>query len=189
MQVTALLYYLGLACAVVPGGEVKSQASSRPDRIINEKHGFSVIFPKGWFMFDNGDVPAFYNFSPEKSIQGNLPVGGASIELLVRDAEKEQQSANPLLAWADQEIGSEHGINVGRQDINGPTAIRVSRALRVSFDRKALGTHAPSLHFVIILWQFKSRLFGAQLSYIKNDPKASQHERTLSQLVGSFKPT
>lgn len=189
MQLAALLCGLGLAFTMSSVAQVKSQADSRPNRITDDRHGFSVIFPQGWFMFDNGDVPAFYNFSPDKSIQGNLPVGGASIEFLVRDSKKDLQSTNPLWAWAEQQVEREHGIGVEHLAVRGPAVAESLRALRVSFDRKALGTHAPALRFVIILWQFKSRLFGAQLSYIKNDPKASQYERTLSQLVNSFKPT
>ncbi len=188
-KLAAFVCGLGLACTVASGGHVKSQAGGRPDRIIDDKHGFSVMFPKGWFMFDNGDVPAFYNFSPENSIQGNLPVGGASIELLVRDALKDQPSTHPLFAWADQEVGREHGINVGRQDIGGLAAVGASYALRVSFDRKALGTHAPSLHFVIILWQSEKGLFGARLCFIKNDPKGHQYEHLLRQIVESFRST
>jgi hypothetical protein len=188
MQLAALLCVLELACAVATGAQdSKLQAGSRPDRIVNDKHGFSVMFPPGWFVFDNGDMPTFYNFPPEQSIQGNLPVGGASIELLIRAGKKEPKNSNPLGVWADHEVAIEHGIDVEHQALDSPVAAGGLRPLRVSFDRKPLGTHTPSQHFVIILWPAKSELFGAKLSYLKDDPKASHYERTLARVVGSFR--
>jgi hypothetical protein len=190
MQVAVLFCGLGLACATTLSAQgAKTNAGSRPDRITNNKYRFSVMFPPKWFVYDGGDVPAFFNFRPELSVQGELPPGGASICMLVTTDEKEQQSDTALSKWAEQKVKSHHGGNVERRVINGPVETGASPALRVSLDSPALSPDLQSLRYVIVFWQYKGTSFGLELSYAKDDPNATRYENVLLEVMRSFRPT
>lgn len=147
------------------------------------------MFPPKWFVYDGGDVPAFFNFRPEESVQGELPPGGASICMLVAGDEKGLQSDSAFSRWAEQRVRSHHGANVERTSANGPVATEASPALRVSFDSSALSPDLPSLRYVIVFWQYKGRFFGVELSFVKDDPNASRYKKVMLEVMRSFRPT
>ena len=130
----------------------------------------------------------FFNFPPEKAgPQGEFPADGASIRLFVHEDRLDREGVDPLTVWADHEVDSNFGINPQRSDIAGPAALGKSRAIRVSLDEPFLSPQGKPKHIVDILWRFKDRVFEAELSYYKVDVKGNQYQRTLSEVVNSFK--
>jgi hypothetical protein len=182
---------VSLASGIVLCAQVATQKSDRrPSRIISEKNGFSVMFPRRWFVWQGGDAPVFFNFSAEKAPpQGRLPDGGASIIMHVADAIPQTQATDALSSWAERLIRANSGNNVERRYGSGPPVAGVSRALQLSFDQPGFGDGESPTRFVIILWELSGKLFAAELSYYKGDPRAPQHERVLFDVVRSFRPS
>jgi len=188
MQLGNVVFGLGIVCVAVLSGQTTSKGNTRPDRISSEKYGFSTVFPARWYVLP-GELPVFFSFPAEKMLpQGELPPGGASINMLVREDTLAGADGDRLSPWADHEIRVNDGVAIERKYVTGPAVAKESQVLEVAFDQVGLGTPSQSLRFVIIFWQFRSKLFGAELCYIKGDPKGSQYERVLLDLVRSFRP-
>jgi hypothetical protein len=94
-----------------------------------------------------------------------------------------------LSLWADREIRTQRGVNVEKKAVPGPETPEASPALQVSFDQPPLGKVGPVIHMIVILWQFRDRLIGAELSFEKDDPNASRDAGALGEIVRSFRPT
>ena len=184
----SVLFWL-LGHVSVQAQTANSRHGVGPRRVASEKHKFSVLLPTGWFYYLGGDLPSFYNFTPGKSIQGHIPSGGASIVVIRNEALSGNNNVDQLSAWADERIKRRHGINSTRTLTEGPKDASERQALYVSFDQPAFSQSDEPLRFVIALWRFRDFLLGAELSYIKGDPKAIEYERLLHVLTMSFRPT
>ena len=157
-----------------------------PDRVGVPALGFSVNRPVGWYTFKRGEAPSFYNFRAEKvGPQGEFPRGGAAIYLLAPDSCRD---ASDLLACAQQEVRKQDGINVQKTQIQGPSAVRGSFALQLSFDQRPIGDIDPMLHFLVILWPWRNQIVGMELSFEKGDADSVAKERALMDMVRSFTP-
>jgi hypothetical protein len=181
---------LAIACVGTLNAQVKSpKLNTRPSRITAENYKFSIVFPRGWFVLESGAPPVLFSFAPEQAgPQGQFPPGGASIRMIVEDEAQPAQLADVLSSRADHDITANDGVGVQRKYIRGPVVTGASRALQVSFDQPALGSGEQSLRFVIVLWRYKSKVFEAELSYFKNDPNGGQHQRTVLDVMRSFRP-
>lgn len=189
MQLTVSACLLGLVSLTVANAQPSGpQSRGQQERIVNQRYHFSVTFPKGWFVFEGGDLPSFYNFPEEKLLpQGNLPKGGASIIFLAQESGQTRRGEQTLPAWVEKRVRIEVGSSVQRKEFTGPTAVEVSTALRVEFDQLPLGLIGKPLHSMIVAWQLGGELFGVELTYFKDDPHGSQYERVLLDIARSFK--
>ena len=186
---------LGLLCALVLGcaaalgaQDIKQAAHSRADRSVNEKYGFSVVRRPKWFVYNGGEVPSFFNFRPEQSIQGELPKAGASIVMVVAPAENEQERDDALVLWADRRVRTHNGTDPERSAVAGPVVTGSSPAIRVAFSSIPLSADLPSLGYVLVFWRYRGRSFGLELSYRKDDPSPAHYESVLMEVMRSFTP-
>jgi hypothetical protein len=187
VQIVALFLGVGmLGIGTLSAQPQQLKSSARPERIFNQKHGFSVIRPRGWFLFD-GELPSFFNFPAERMLpQGEFPQGGAAILMLATEETNRRDGDASLRAWADQRIQMHNGVGVEIGRTPGPPGIGVSEAIQASFDQLALGQPGQSRHIVLVAWRLGQTLFGAELSFIKNDPHANQYQSIVRDLVRSF---
>jgi hypothetical protein len=163
-------------------------SGARPKRIVNSKYGFSVVFPKTWYVYEGADLPVFFNYRPEDSApQGQLPPHGASIALIRCRHSPEVQGTTDLSSCADREVRAHFGVNVRKANISGPVSGALA-ALQVSYDEPALSPDRYSSHFVSVFWASGTTILGAELEYIKGDPDGQRYKETLLQVVRSFKP-
>jgi hypothetical protein len=183
------LFALACVCTATLGAQdSKEAAHSRAGRIVNETYGFSVVRPPKWFVYDGGEVPSFFNFRPEKSIQGELPQGGASIVMVVAPAENERQVENALVLWAERRVRTHNGTDPKRSAVAGPAATGPSPAIRVAFSSIPISADLPSLGYVMAFWRYHGQLFGLELSYRKDDPNQAHYESVMMQVMRSFTP-
>jgi hypothetical protein len=192
-QGAAFLCVLGLVASANAQG-IKTSAEERPSRIVNKPYGFSVPFPKRWFVYEGGDLPAFFNYSADKaSPQGEPPPGGADIALKVCDRKRAKSGADPVSYCVEREARAHRGATIERKEIRGLVKVEPSNVTKLSFDEPGLGKvdHTPlsTLHFIVVLWDFRGNVFEAELSYVKDDPKAARYEETLIEIVRGFRPT
>lgn len=160
-------------------------SDKRPSRIVSAKNRYSVMFPRGWLVWELGDDPVFYNFRPQDSIQGQLPEGGASILMLENPELSGRQQT--LSVWANQLVKSNSGANEEVRDLRNSLVKGAAQTVQLSFEQPELRIGELPTRFVVILWELKGKLFGAELSFYKGDPKAPAHERVLLDIVRSFR--
>ena len=178
-----VLFALKLACL----SPLYSQNPSSK-RIFSKDHGYSVVLPKRWYVYNGGDLPLFFNYRAEDALpQGQLPPGGAEIHLLLPAEWRQDNSVHSMSSWVAQEVRMHNGSHVKRNLIRGPAMSGRKRALQVSFDQLALGTPGQSLRLVAVFWQVKDRPFAAELSYVEGDSKGRQYQTVLLEMVRSFK--
>ena len=66
MQLNRLWSGLILASMLVIDVHAAGPLSARrPERIRNRKYGFSVVFPKAWYVWEGAGLPTFFNYSAE----------------------------------------------------------------------------------------------------------------------------
>lgn len=188
MSLAALMCGVGLfVCtaahtAQAPGGGT----DGRPTRIISKRYGFSVVFPRGWYVYEGAHLPLFFNYSAEKALpQGRLRPGMAEIDfmdcLILREVAT-------VPSCSEHEVVVNIGATPERKEISGPAAIGSPRALQFSYDQRQMG-NMDRLHYVTVYWEYRGRVLGAELSYRMGDPSGSQYERVLLEIVQSFRPT
>lgn len=189
-QVAKSLCYVGLIMAAIVFGQIAPSTSShRPERLVSKKYGFSVVFPRGWFVVGELDPPLCFNFPAERMLpQGELPSRGARISINVRERAEGVPTADRLSEWADHEIEVLHGINVSRSFVAGPPVEGASRALYVLADQPAFGEPGQSHSVAMVLWHFERRDFVAELTFITDDDRGKRYQRTLLEMMRSFKP-
>ena len=119
--------------------------------------------------------------------QGDLPVGGASISILVNECPSHETSVDPLSVCADRRVKVFHGMNIERSTIMGPTSIPGSRALRLSLDLPLLGEPAQRIHTTLIFWRSEGNVIDIELSYIEGDRNSRKHEQAAYEIFRSFK--
>ncbi len=157
------------------------------DRIVNQRYAFSVMRPRGWFVFEGGDLPSFYNFRAEESLpQGELPRGGAEIRMMAKSiaADQPQDSLN---VWVTSLVTRERGINLGERTNSTSAKGLPPGVVTVEFDQPPLGQPGDFLHGVLVAWHGQRGFLCALLTFIKGDPKADDHRRSLVDLIRSFR--
>jgi hypothetical protein len=185
MPITRFLSGLLIASVVWAAAQPRGKSDAQAERIVNKKYAFSVIRPDRWYVFLGGDVPGFYNFPAEKMLpQGQLPPGGAALQMHVSAAGRPFE-AGELSRWAESVAAARHGANAKQQSIDGPES---QQGLKLTFDQLPLGVPGDTLLTVLLAWQARGTIFGAELTYIKGDPHAEQYERVLIELMRSFRP-
>jgi hypothetical protein len=152
-------------------------------RVIDKIHHFVVTAPSRWYSYEGGDVPCFFTFAAETSDQGELPPDGASICMLVA-SNNEPQSEPTLSAWARHLVRQRHGTNVEWSNTNGPKSTE-SAALWITFDSPAFAKELQPLRYVLVLWEYRGSMFGAELAYRQEDVNGKS---ILGDLVHSFTP-
>ena len=97
-----------------------------------------------------------------------------------------ERDTDDVSACADREVRARSGVTVGKREISGP--VSGAPALWVDFEERALAREGDAVRLVVIFWQLGGRAFGARLEYIKGDPDGPRYERTMIDVVESFRP-
>ena len=183
MQVTTIYFLLWLSVLVTLGPAVPDEA---PQHLISGNYGFSVTRPQNWYLYEREQGPAFFNFPPGKSTQGELPDGGASI-VMITSTQAELHGMQALAQFGEKESHAQRGINIHQWALPFSQPGNFSSMVGLSFDQPAVAQGAPDIHFILVLWEAGGRLFGAELSCIKNDRGLKKYEGALVAVVRSFR--
>jgi len=162
------------------------RTEERHSRVTSKKYGFSIVFPRGWYVYEGAHLPLFFNYPEEKALpQGRLRLGMAEIDFV--DCYIRGEVAT-VPSCSEHELDVNTGATPERKEIGGPVAIGSPRALQFSYDQRQLGD-MDRLHYVTVYWGYRGSVLGAELSYRMGDPNGSQYERILTEIVQSFRPT
>lgn len=183
MPITRLLSALllwGLLCA---GAQERGRTDTKTERIANNKYGFSVVRPHKWYVFVGADTPSFHNYRAEDApSNGDIPAGGADIWMHA-SAASDPPEQGELSRWAGKIVSARHGSDARERSIQAPG----STGLEVTFNQLPLGTPGDTLRIVVLAWRARNTIFGAELTYIKDDPQAAEYERVLVDVMRSFR--
>ncbi len=161
---------------------------SKPGEIVNRKYGFSLVRPKGWFVFQSGDLPSFLQLSRRNDVStGRASSRGGRIKILATPSQHIEGEGGPLRAWALSLAIAARGADIHERAVPNPVREAKSMARWVEYDQPPLGDPGDTLHRVLIAWQAGNKFFGAQLTMLKGDPRSQEHERVALELVRSFR--
>jgi hypothetical protein len=161
--------------------------TGQPKRFISDRFGFSVKVPPGWQVFVGSDTPVYFNFPPPELGPGlDLPKGGATIDMDAQeDAHGKRRTATES-EWIALETGSSRVVSTSRVEM--PPASGISDAVIVSRDLPVYALDDQKQREVSAYWRFRGGGFAAHVRYVQGDPKSSQYESILLDVVRSIRP-
>ena len=190
MQVVFLFISAWLiTCALGQAPEVSSKKRpSEPQRVTSDKYRFSVALPRGWFVLKTGDLPVFISYPPEEALpQWQLPPGGAMIEMCLCPVGGAHPTGPTPYSCTEHQFAVEHAAVIDMQEVPGPPALGLVRAVLTSGEQVQLGTPSVKLHIITAFWRYGDQIFGAELSYTKRN-LWNQYKRTLLDVIQNFQP-
>ena len=186
MQRLGFLFIVAFFCSGRPG----ALAGTGPQRVLASLYGFSVEVPSGWsYRFGRDGLPVFVNFEWSKmQAQLRLPQGGATVNIVAWDTLLRRKGDESLAGWARLDAVNAAPGTFTSHDLHAPLSSKISEAILVSFDEATFGPDDQAQRQINAYWAFQPRRFAAHLSFVVGDPKGSEYENVLRDLVLSVRP-
>ena len=165
----------------------RSQRPEQPDRFVSKKYGFSVEIPHGWYAATGGDTPFYFNFPPEKALgQGNLPDGGATLNIVPQDELPGRRHSASIAEWIAEDTRQGKKLSTGKVDV--PATTEITEAKLASWNLPTFSPDDEAQHETSIYFTFRGRRFSIHLIYLLSDPAASKYEELLINVLRSIRP-
>ena len=153
----------------------------------SKSSGYEVQYPISWYGDATGttDTLNIDNFPASKAIRAvHIPAGGAEIMLAPAEAGGRREKPRTLEAWVEMDNPRNSSLAKRTFDIEGPR-----RMLSIIEVKKQCCAVPPFFESVHWYFEFEGRLFGALLTYWKDDQNVDKLRETLKQVVLTLRVT
>jgi hypothetical protein len=113
---------------------------------------------------------------------------GAIIHLVAWKTLPKRRGDESLTGWARLDSQNAKSGTVKSRDFGVPLSTGISVAAIWSFDDATFSPDDQPQREVNIYWMFNGEKFACYLSYVVGDPKATQYQNALKDLVTSIRP-
>lgn len=169
-------------------GRIENRGNAR--RFVSQKYGFSMPVPLRWGVSTRLDTPVyFYSTSSRSFGQFTFPKGGAVITVTAHDSVSgKSKAAETPSKWAIAEANSSSSDSPSVAPFEMPKESRASGAVELSYNEDTFSPEQQAHHLVAVFWEFNGELFGAQLSYVSDDPNGPTLEKLFLETVKGIRP-
>lgn len=175
------------ALVIAVHAQSHSQPSEQANRFVSKKYGFSVEIPRGWYAATGGDTPFYFNFPPAKALgQGNLPDGGATLNIVPQDELPGRRHNAPITEWIAEDTRQSNRLSISK--IEAPASSEVTEAKLASWNLPTFSPDDEAQHETSIYFNFRERRFAIHLIYLLSDPAGPKYEALLISVFRSIRP-